>query len=218
VSWRFPKFRYRSGQVPNVDDINRNFYPVTEEAAGKLNEHNWAAGAIPDLGKVENDAAFVWHQTGYYSDLLDSTSGSPFPGWDPGNNTHNEFSVEYAWREAPYSRVSFTSPACLLWIHGSVQITFDTAGSAGLANILNFAISIDGAIIPESIVGGVETSIDRTPGLQSQAIPVASSIVFPVGPGEHIVSMVIQLTKEPGETVDRTFMNSRELICLEMRR
>lgn len=211
MSWRFPKFRFRTGQVPNVEDINRDFYPVAEEAAGRLNEHNWASAAITNRTQVEDDAVFVWHQAGYYADI----DAGPWQA----TAFNDEFSVERIWRDLPNATVTFNSPGCLLWMHGTAQVTFNQSSGA-LHNNLFFALRIDGAVLPESIVGGVEPSQDKSPGLQNPAMPVGTSLVFPVAPGEHTVSLVVTIGKESGAAAytNRTFIESRELIVLEMRR
>ena len=92
--------------------------------------------------------------------------------------------------------------------------------SGALHNNLFFALRIDGAVLPESIVGGVEPSQDKSPGIQNPAMPVGTSLVFPVAPGEHTVSLVVTIGKESGAAAytNRTFIESRELIVLEMRR
>lgn len=212
--------------MPNVDDLNRNFYPVVEETAGNLNEHNWAAGAISDLSKVEHDAAFVWHQAGHYREVLpDSGDELWFIKWSSGHGgdgvaptlagSDDEFSVENAWREGTDSRVTFTSPSCLLWIHATLQMTFGI-GSEIINNGVCFAIQVDGAVIPETIVGGTESN-DKGRLFQLPATTFGTSIVYPVGPGEHTVSMVFMVTTDGG-TVNVVYTHSRELICLEMRR
>ncbi len=215
MSWRFPKFPIKSGRIPDVDDTNANFYEVAEEVGGSLNEHNWGVGAITAKSDLAQDACFVWH----------SASGGP-------NQEHAQIAIDpdstkvperTAWRQIDDAKSTFTSPGCLLWIHASLQVVQDpdTSGGAGWAddsgfNFVLVGIEVDGYVIPESIVGGAEPDNDRAFGVFWGAMPLATDIVFPVGPGEHTVSIVVKTgAKKDGRGVH---VDDAEIICLEMRR
>ena len=86
-------------------------------------------------------------------------------------------------------------------------------------NYFNYAlaaIEIDGYVIPESVIGGAEPDNDRAHGVMLPAMPLATDIVFPVGPGEHTVSISVKVGSASGGK--GVHISNAELICLEMRR
>ena len=216
MSWRFPRFPTKANRVPSVDDMNENFFEFVEEIGGRLNEHNWAANAISAKADVAQDACFVWHSD-------DNDPSTQFPSAAIGALGDGDVRVPQrsSWRVI--KSVTFTSPACLLWIHSSLQITQDPDDPANnywtTDSKFNYALSgiqVDGYVIPETVIGGAEPDNDRAYGVRMPAVPVASSAVFPVGAGPHTVSIVVKTgAKKGGEGIH---VQAAEIICLEMRR
>ena len=177
---------------------------------GKLNEHNWAGSvgtpssrAITAIGDVANDAAFVWHSASQYVNY------SSFGG--------NEFKVSsnVSWRPVTGAVVSFTSPACTLHIHASWQLYPFAISTPDNTPLPSFALRLNGQVISESILGGVETENDPLGGLGYGAWPHSISINIPVPSGTHEVDLSV---KTLAYSYNTAYVLSREIIVLEMRR
>ena len=219
MSWRFPKFPTKANRIPDVDDMNANFLAVAEELGGQLNEHNWKVNAITDKADVSQDI-FVWHSS--FQDVQDQKAHISI------SPRSIQIPERTSWRIIEGSTggdasVTFSSPACLLWIHASLQIVQDPDSPTGNTwandNYFNYAlaaIEVDGYVIPETVIGGAEPDNDRVHGVFYGAMPVATSVVFPVGPGMHKVSIVAKTgARAEGRGIH---VDNAELICLEMRR
>ena len=214
MSWRFPRFPTKANRVPSVDDMNENFFEFTEEIGGRLNEHNWKAGAISSKTDIKQDACFVWH-----SNDNDPETQYPTAATATSGDGDVDIPQRVAWREV--TTTSFASPGCLLWIHASAQITQNRTVGTYWQNDTGFnwvlmGIRVDGYVIPETVIGSMEPENDRAFGLRMGALPVISSVVFPVGAGEHEVALVVKTGNKKGAT--GVHVQGAEIICLEMRR
>lgn len=238
MSWRFPKYPVKNTQVVDLEDMNENFYSFAEELGGQLNEHNFQEGAISATTQVAKDAAFVWHQSG-----AAPTPNTSLPYPQSGDQL---ISARPTWTPIENCSVTFTSPDCLLWIHGTAQFTQPGATAidgvpTATGNVWNpeyfvliqVAIQIDNYVIPESIVGGTETDNDKASGTKQPMFPAGTSLVLPIAAGQHTVTLVARAV---GAIVDKGtiatpatpaateqspwgfYASCRELICLEMRR
>jgi hypothetical protein len=233
MSWKFPKYPIKETQVVDLEDMNENFYSFAEEIGGRLNEHNWQEGAISSNTQVAKDAAFVWHQDG------DSPTIGTFLAHP--NTGDQLITARPTWTKIEDCSVTFTSPDCLLWIHGTVQLNQVPATAINgvpsvTGNVWNdeyfqliqFAIMIDGYVIPETIVGGTELDNDEVCGIKQPMFPTGTSLVLPVAAGQHTITLV---TRAVGPTFNKSttaavnqespwgfYASSRELIVLEMRR
>ena len=47
MSWKWPDANLVETEVVSSDDLNNGFFPVAQEAQGRINEHNLAAGVVP---------------------------------------------------------------------------------------------------------------------------------------------------------------------------
>tara|TARA_R110002096_G_scaffold146133_2_gene304430 strand:- start:819 stop:1454 length:636 start_codon:yes stop_codon:yes gene_type:complete len=211
MSWRFPKHKLSAGQTVTPENLNEGLRPTAEELSGQLNEHNWKEATIPSFTNCQSDCAFVWHSTGVYSDA------------DPGNYGVNflEFPATATWQQLEDTKVTKSTPACILWIHASFQVMPIVFTSSGLPT-LGAAIMVDGQVIQETIVGSGDLSNEsslgsQATGIQMLGVPFATSVALPVASGEHTVSIVVRAN--PTATNDKGIVvQSRELIVLQMRR
>lgn len=233
MSWKFPKFPVKNTQVVDLEDMNANFEEFAEELGGQLNEHNWKEGAISSVTTIDKDAAFVWHSAGDYVQTLTS--------WPQPNTAQDAqlVSARPVWTSIENSSVTFTSPSCLLWIHGSVQINQGAVSSGtGLPSNtgtlwsgnyfvkIQLAIRLDNYVIPESIIGSEEVDNDYPAGVRMPMMPLVTSIAFPIATGSHTVELVVRTigtVLEKGTTLQNTspkgfYISNREIITLEMRR
>ena len=235
MSWKFPKYPVKNAQVIDLEDVNANFREFADELGGQLNEHNWKEGAISATTSLEKDAAYCWHSSGAHSQQMD-----PWPTPITGGSPKDQLvSARPVWTAIDDCTLNFTSPGCLLWIHGSVQINQAAASSGtGLPSNtgtiwnsnyfvrIQVAIRIDNYVIPESIIGGAEVDNDRPAGMKQPMMPIVTSIAFPIAAGQHTVELVARTTGvvlEKGttnqdESPEGFYVNSRELMALEMRR
>ena len=183
--------------------------------------------------QIEKDAAFVWHQDGDAPTQNDHLARP--------NSGDQLITARPSWTKIDDCSVTFTCPDCLLWIHGTVQLnqaaattitgTPSVTGEAwndDYFQLIQFAIMIDGYVIPETIVGGTELDNDEVCGLKKPMFPAGTSLVLPVAAGQHIVTLV---TRSVGPTFNKSttpahsqesplgfYASCRELIVLEMRR
>tara|TARA_R100001082_G_scaffold98004_1_gene66088 strand:- start:15607 stop:16347 length:741 start_codon:yes stop_codon:yes gene_type:complete len=208
MSWRFPKYPVKNTQTVDLEDVNANFLEYAEELGGQLNEHNWKEGAIAATTSLEKDAAFAWHQGGAYD-------ARPSHVW-PGPTANSQLiTARPVWTAISNCTLTFTSPDCLLWLHGSAQLNqgaldsssgrpsntgsiWGPAGASGGSTptggpyfvSVQLAIRLDGYVIPESIIGGTEIDNDDASGVRMPMMPLVTSIVFPVATGSHTVELV----------------------------
>lgn len=231
MSWKFPKHPLKYNRVPDADEMNENLLASGQELVGRLNEHNFKANTFAQ-SNVNTRAAFVWHTA--------SSSGTdrnhiPFT-FGPSNYNVNDdtktnfliFAETHSWQEVSDSVLTFSSPSCIAQIHASLQIWVD-GGPNRVGSGSGFrtsqpdpsqpqvAIKVDGVVIPETITGGTETTQDRYLGARPEAfcVPCLTSVVLPLSPGPHRISIVVRSVGTPQERGLRVASN--ELICLEMR-
>ena len=218
MSWKFPKYPMKNGRVLDVDNMNENFLASAQELAGQLNEHNWekdAFTAAPNATSYfEQDSAFVWHSNSA------ARMAIPYTMLSGSGNATDFFSLPERpdWRELTDSRLSFSCSNCLGWIHASLQFyEYDAGTDTHLESNYQFALKIDGAVISETITGGVEAPQDWRRSDSMWARSEAISLVFPLAPGPHEISIVVRAA---GSFTDgkAAWIASNELICLEMRR
>lgn len=220
MSWKFPKYPMENGRVPDVDNMNENFLASAQELAGQLNEHNWAKDAFTAAPNAttffKGDTAFVWHSN-FTSRIVLPYPIVSGPG-APNPNAFVVFQERADWREIPGSKLSFSCSSCLGWIHASLQF-YDYQPSTTLAQETNFqfAIKVDGAVMSETITGGVEPPQDVRRASSMWVRSEAISLVFPLAPGPHEIAIVIRAAGGIGDPRE-AWIASNELICLEMRR
>jgi len=217
MSWKFPKYPMKNGRVLDVDNMNENFLASAQELSGQLNEHNWEKDAFTAAANptsyFEQDSAFVWHSNSVARTAIPTTlAGSG------GVGDYFSLPERPDWREITDSRLSFSCSNCLGWIHGSLQFyEYDPGTDTHLESNYQFALKIDGAVISETITGGVEAPQDQRRSDSMWARSEAISLVFPLAPGPHEISIVVRAA---GSFTDEkaVWIASNELICLEMRR
>ena len=242
MSWRFPKYPVKNTQVIDLEDMNENFYGYAEELGGRLNEHNWKDGAIPATTSLAKDAAFVWHSGG--AAPIKDMGAPPLPQAVTSAAVNDQVvPAKPTWTKVSNCSLSFTSPDCVLWVHGTAQVNQGgcllaspfrpappplTSGQRWNNDYFVFtqmAIQLDDYVIPETIVGGTEPQNDRGTGPKMPMMPLGTSLVIPVAAGQHTLDLVVRTvglaadkTAAERETPAGVVVSCRELICLEMRR
>lgn len=220
MTWRFPRYLLTDGRTVNADDVNDNFLEVVEELGGRLNEHNFAYDTISQTTEISGDAAFVWHSadSGYVNHF------NVIAEAEVTNDAYEEDPLEIPagveWTPITVggdAAMSIVTSACALWVIASWQVT--AASDAAPRHTGNpgarYALSIDGQVIPETIIGGVEDLNDKTYDIRYGAVPLTTSVVFPVASGEHTISLACRTSNRNSS---KTNIVCRELIVLEMLR
>jgi len=131
------------------------------------------------------------------------------------------------WQVVDELTTTFTTRGMLLWIMGSLQ--YDGAellsggSSADYYSYLEFglqlAIRVNGLVIEESIVGGLERANDlKGEGYAPDIAPVVLDALVPVPPGLVTVDIVVRMPKNSDfKTSDDYYFEifNRELIVIE---
>lgn len=219
MSWKYPRAPIKANAVTGIEDINNALKPATEETFGQLNEHNWASStqavanggtAIP-ITAIAEDAAFVYHSAGVYSAYSVLTAVPP-------NAEDQEVQAWSSWVPLDDITLDFTCPQTLLWIHGSCQVD-QAQTSITNSSMVRLAIRVDGQILIDSVAGGAENDNDGISGTLWLYHPLSTSFLLPVTSGVHKVELVFKTAGAgSGGAATSTYVRSRELICLEMRR
>ena len=207
MSWRFPEHTPVPSRVTDFEDMNRGILPVAEELGGRLNEPHWASGAISDRTVIANDAAFVWHQDGRYVS---------YPG-----ATANQITVSPVgeWIVVADASVAILCPSCLLWIHAGCAFYRGDGGTPAANPGPPIALRVDGNVGSETITGSVEHENDDYGALFWGSVPSIAEAIIPVGEGNHTIELVVRTLRNGlPANVYPIFINSREIIVLEMRR
>lgn len=219
MSWKYPRSPIKATTVTDVEDINNALKPAAEETFGQLNEHNWASSAqavanggtaIP-LTAIAEDAVFVYHSASVYSAYNDLVAASP-------NAEDQKFPPWSDWTSLGSLALDIVCPQTLFWIHGSCQIDQAVANIAS-SSMIRLAIRVDGQILIDSVTGTGETGNDGVSGMLWLYHPLSTSFLLPVASGTHKVELVCKTAGVgSGGVTTPTYVRSRELICLEMRR
>ena len=227
MSWKYPKHRIKPAEVVEIDDLNRDFSTFSEELDGGLNEHNWAKDSFTRLDCASDVSIECW-QTKQHQDphaVVDSSS---------------EFSLvraSQAWEIIQSTnqtcQISATTSKSVLWIIASVQ---HQQGSIDL--FAQYALRVDGTIIPETITGcsALGSDLNHNPvtivktdnqdnqkilgsGIADFSRSVSLDTMVPVGPGVHTVDLVSRtLPRASGSSHRRAFNGARELIVLSLKK
>ena len=222
MSHRFPKHPLLNTRVPDLEDVNANFYEIVEEVNGRLNEHNWDESATNGLviGDLAKDL-FVWHQASVYQEVdTGTTAGVEFK---PNAGNWDEIPHDPQWRKVAGLTLTFTSASGLLWIIASWQLRPNIQKKAGTPSPVDetpcpsFALRINGTVLAESTLGTLDTNQYSFPGLSYGVWPQSTAIVIPVPSGEQTIDLMVRTGHEPVPG-NPAWVGSRELIALEMRR
>lgn len=219
----FPKYNPKTGEVMDTDVYNENFRTVVEEVGGRLNEHNWKAGAISDIDDCSADYVL---RTGHSYETVNWTTLNSFG--QPAANPTNAFKVNQLmeWQSINDLSTTFISKGLMLWIMASLQYDGAELLSGGSNNYysylefgIQFAIRVNGVVVEESIVGGLERSNDvKGEGYCCDIAPVVIDAVVFVPPGSVSIDIVARMPKNSDfKTSDSYYFEvfNRELIVIE---
>lgn len=210
MAWKFPKRKIESGEPTGVEDINENFAEYSQES-GSINEHNFRSNAIGSRTELAATAGFVITSVSQAvnPNIVDGSSG-------PDNSTDGNNDIigtTNAWVPIDDLSVTIKTEDSPLWILASLQ-------RFGISDA-SFAISVDGYVLPESIIGGVTYDNDPYSNPTAPQSPYALDAVVPVTAGTHTIQAVAKFrsrSNPPASSGALDAVQNRELIVIEMRR
>jgi len=224
MSHVFPRHRPKLGEPINADDVNEAFRTTIDTVQGHLGEHNWADGAIASRGDMAADVALRAAGT---SQAVDWTTFNAANEPASGPVGAHEASSNMQWETEPQTTVTCNTRGGIVWIMASWQM--DAGESTSIASYFDrlvgcqFAIKLDGYIVEETIIGGMERANDkRGEALAWDIAPQVIDCVLPLEPGQHTISLAFRQSRNtswlpmPGAP-DRLFYElfNREIIVIE---
>ena len=178
----FPRRELADGDILDPIDMNEDFVPVVELYSGKLNEHNFRrAGGISTLGdaNIESNAYYTFIDEKKVVDPDFGTPPGPFSMAQLTNiNAADKVTNDVGWSAIPLNSsgdtsVTTTSNNASVWVEALIQYAispdvFPRATYVGLIRTggtyregvgdaagarVQFALRLDGAILPWTITG-----------------------------------------------------------------
>jgi hypothetical protein len=225
MAQQFPKYCPKTGDVMSKEVYNENLRTFVEETSGHLNENNWQENAITD--RQDCSAGYVLRVRNEYQEVNWSTL-SDFGQPEAGPTGAFQVLHKAEWQAITNMTATFSSRGMLLWVMGSLQYdgAFPSPGTtvpaeyySYLAYGIQFGIRINGMVVEESIIGGLERANDfKGEGYCPDISPIVLDAVIPVVPGNVTVEIV---TRMPNNTDFQTSEDyyfeifNRELIVIE---
>lgn len=268
MAWKYPKRPITGSYVIDIDPINQNFLAVAEESTGYLNEHNLKGPglnlttgeqqevlAATDLmvtrtsGQLVDDIGFRLHRTMKTNANPSDDSLATPTGW-----TELRASDFYVTKAVEGLSMTRTFVGGMVWICASFNLHNHQAFDRGSTSVLgekgfgyNLAIEVDGAIVPESLLGTgdvtqeffgnedfaaaggghINGNIQARPrgggGVNGARNAIVLDAVMYLAPGEHTIRVAVQSIRNSalgfgsGYT-SKTYISTAELFALEMLR
>jgi hypothetical protein len=245
MSYLFPRRVLRAEDVLDPIELTQDISPAAERLSGRLNAHNFKQ-TISSTVQVDEEAFYKTYDYDHGVPYIWSGSSPNWLSPDDGFLAGGAYLVQnnFEWNvilEGPYgvpntpAAVTVPTGASVLWVHAYAQYLwfgFDRDSSptavTPLAQHLNgamydpaniqFAIRVDGSIIPETITGiddltyrpsvPIKPQVQRNTGsilpgpadirgeqttaLGPPCVPVRISALVPVQPGTHTVELVVR--------------------------
>ena len=200
MSHVYPKHSLQADQPIDLEEVNENFREVVNEVHGSLDEHNFQGSAISKYSFVAPGAMCrVWET----SQAVDhqGVDGSQVPGHMAGaiqTGGGVQISNNRQWQSIIAKTV--TTGESLIWLMASFQQEPWWSWGETLPGC-QYALAVDGSIIYESVVGGLDRSNDATgEGNNRRGHPFACDAVYPVTAGEHTFSLHARMVADTDYT------------------
>jgi len=227
MAHRFPKFRHRTDEPIAHQEINHNLRIVKDEL-GRLNEHNIKINAFPLVTDAEADYALHLNNDYVaYNPYLSFGDGSVLGSQPaetlvpPNPYTDDRITINGSAEWVSLMSYEKSTGNSLLWVLFSFQqqvYGFDSNQG------VQYAIRIDGTVIEETVVGGLDRSNDVSgPYVACSAYPFVLDMVLPVASGIHTIELVGRTARAVGTGWSAPFginivtmMFNREVIILTL--
>jgi len=246
MSYLFPRRVLRAEDVLDPIELTQDISPAAERLSGRLNAHNFKQ-TISSTVQVDEEAFYKTHYVKVTSDPKFGTPGSytypKFPG-DAGADV-NAYRVTntFEWQTIDNStatplQVVATTGTGVLWVNTFAQYLwkgFDPtttnwghiyAGPSARPCGVQFAIRLDGSVVPDTITGvdlidfrsslalkatNPRSSTTFLPGPQDirgnvasssgpPALPIRITSCIPVQAGDHTIELVVRRMPASGES------------------
>lgn len=220
MATKFPKHRPKNTQPIDLDAVNENFLKIIEEE-GEYNEQNWERGAIKSRLKLDPGALFRQLNPNQSVDP-GIGQGNPPPVSVPADGF--QLPVNSDWTlidDLIISDKYFTGS--FIKICGSWQQESSDPVDPTVRYGIQYAVRLDGAILPETVPGGADRSNDKTgegynaAGMNS---PIVIEAVVAIETGNHTIEIVARTIRNADYDVppsdDYYMILNRELSVLEL--
>jgi len=211
---RYPRNTLASGQPLDHEEFNENLRGFASELDGRLNEHNWDDAATNGLtiSDMHPASVLVIKQAFQTVDTFVLAGGPPATGLTNSFRALNNLS----WTVIDDLSLTVEAGDSLLWILASFQHQRTPTATANIVGC-QYAISIDGEIISESIVGGVDRSNDRKgEALAWKYSPIVLEAIVPVAPGRRIIEVVARVPRNEDFAVQNSLVDYYEVLHREL--
>jgi len=226
---KLPRRRIRNEETHNVQDMNDTLLPVVEEM-GRLNEHNFNSTMQTELTLTDmsNDVAFniscpsiSWSG----SHVVDVSDKGTEANIDVALAAGSLFRIpqDNKWHALwpdKLSRSFISRDGGMFRFLASGQWGSERMTQVPVSSYFRFAFRIDGAVIPDSVIGDQDyfQSNDRMEtGLAGQLGAFLLDFTLHLNPGQHTVDVVVQnlfLEAEPRREIGApTVQNKMDAYC-----
>tara|TARA_Y100001973_G_C5131296_1_gene297907 strand:- start:87 stop:863 length:777 start_codon:yes stop_codon:yes gene_type:complete len=258
MSWKYPKRPIRGTHVVAIDAINENLLTVSEESSGYLNEHNFKGLGLDKTGellKASDPSELIATRQGQ-----GTSGGDKLPediayrihyNYVAGTNPNNKNGTNWVFLDGTdfFQTVNQTGMVLrgnfrgsLVWICASFTLHSHQVPAPLFYDVIgkqkgfgfNVGILVDGAIVPESIVGSTDITQENFMtgtndpkgggGINGARNAVVVDAVVYVPPGAHTFEIGIQDIRgsnyrvRDGSKVNKVAVSTCEFFALEMMR
>lgn len=213
-----PKFRTVNDSVVEIDDLNETFLDFVNETSSKLNEHNFVEDAfntsLARRARFKFGCAYKIHRVYVETLPIDDSDYLTDPSI---KNLGKDLSI----KDTGLS-VSFTTTGALLWILASFQfvqadIKITDLTKDGSKSYQKYFFRLNGAFLPESTIGSLDSNQDAEIGPAPLANAVCLETIQYAPPGPVNIDVLTQTDyKFIANNAVNAYIGNRELIVIEM--
>lgn len=260
MSYLFPRRVLRSADVLDPIELTQDISPAAERLSGRLNAHNFSE-TIASTVPVEEDAFYNTHYARVTCDPQFGGSGfflyPKFPGTAGADANAYRVTNTFEWQTVDNSGgtalgVSAATGTGVLWVNAFAQYLWNGfsptttnwghiyAGASARPCGVQFAIRLDGTVVPDTITGvdlvdfrsslalkaiAPRTSTSPLPGPQDirgniasslgpPALPVRITACIPVQAGDHTIELVVRRVPAGGEGVYDSLYDADDFVAV----
>lgn len=199
MSWRYPTYYPKAGDVAAIDWINEAIAPWVQEISGKTNEHNWMVNLTGGTRLLQNAGAVMR----VYDTSVSVNHGAFTASREPTYSPTDAYKVprNTSWNTVSGLSYEFSARGGPIKVRAGLQINFgQLTTTTNYFNLLagaQFGIAIDGSVQGETIIGGAERDHDRKGDtISSDRDKQRLSGVFEIAPGLHTVSIMARMGRQ----------------------
>mgnify|MGYP003641537633 FL=1 len=187
MAWKYPEHYLEANSPIDMDEVNEDFLSFSQEA-GRLNEHNWVQGAVPDREDVSLLAVYRFgkEQTTVAMSL---DSGTYVAAWNYASPAADWFPVVPSLHWQVVISKTVTTDSSPVYFGAS----FQQIGRYIMRTGPQYALRVDGVVIPETMTMTGDASNDPY-GANSPTceFPLSLETIFFATSGEHVFELVVR--------------------------